>query len=324
MKRDAVLEKIAPIVEGKVRDIDNSFGARVVVTPDMVQLRPRRGAQTIEAAKEPLMNFAGLPLHLAKALSPNTQSLILSELLEKAGSYSMVVKDDKVTAMVPFGSKHPVDPEHLLSLVEKTIPVSDYLRVMLEGQFATVELVGETQTEVVKGDLVKAGVMMGFSPMGVKAPWVQSYAERLVCSNGMTHNEILAEFTGGGGGGNGDNIWNFFRSSVRKAYNSFDKVVTGWRALVEEQIPPEQRGPMLLDLIKKSQLPPKVAAAIQSMALKSPPTNSWEMQNLISFATTHLMDKATPKQITKALKVVADFGAESTHDLTCPLCNRHN
>lgn len=334
MKRETVLRTIAPLVEGKLREVKDSSTTRVIVTPDMVQLRPGRGSPALEVAdRKSLMAFAGLPLGLAGKLSPETFSKALTELLQGHGQYSMVVKDDKVTSLVPYGNRRAVDPEHLLDLIEKTIPVEDYMRVMLDKQTVSLEVAGEQTMPVItpdgshtrRGDLVKAGVLVKFSPMGVSLPYVQSYGVVLTCTNGAVANTVLAEFTGGhGGGGEGDSVWQFFRQSIRRAYNSFDKVVAGWKKLVDEKVEPEDRARMLEALIKSASITGPIAEAIRAKAIETPPETAWDMHNLITFATTHLMQRSDTQHITKALKVVADFGDETTHRLTCPLCHRQN
>jgi hypothetical protein len=75
MNRVEVLERISPLVEGEVRNIRESEGARVIVGSDVVSLRPRRGTRSVEVAPEGvknMVNFTGLPLHLARQLSNST------------------------------------------------------------------------------------------------------------------------------------------------------------------------------------------------------------------------------------------------------------
>lgn len=332
MNRANVLRNLSPLVEGRLHDVRDASTSRIVVTPDMVQIRPKRGGPALEVAdRKTVADFLKFPIGLADKLSPDTYSRTLTDLVQHTGRYAMVVKDDKVTSLVPFDGGHrPVDPEHLLDVIERTIPVEDYMRVMVTDQVASLEIAGE-RTEVVvdpqhshiaRGDLVKAGVMVTFSPMGVAYPTVQSYAVRLVCTNGATANTVLASFTGGGG--EGDSIWQFFRRSIHKAYGSFDKVVTGWRELAAEDIDPERRATILENLIKAAALSDAVADAVRAQAIAHPPTNAWEMQNLLTYATTHLMERARPRQIAKALRVVADFGDEQKHAELCPLCHHRN
>jgi len=168
---------------------------------------------------------------------------------------------------------------------------------------------------------VQAGVKIDFAPMGTVDPRVQSYAMVLACTNGVTSNTILADFTGGGGG-EGDDIWQFFRQSIRGAYGAFGQVVEGWRVLRKERIPAGDRASMLEALIRASKMPREAAEAVRAMAIQRPPANAWEMQNLITFASSHLLEE--PQHIERAQKVAADFADEERHARTCPLCHRSN
>lgn len=323
MNRVEVLERVGPLVEGQVRNINDSHGARVSVAGETISLRPRRGTQVVDVAPEgakAMVNYVGLPLGIAKSLSPRTFGEVLGELLDRTGSYSMVVKEDRLTDMIPYGQKAVVDPERLLNVIEKAIPVRDYNQVdLLPNRIASLEIVGEKHAPVARGEMVRAGVKINFSPMGTVSPIVQSYALVLSCTNGATANNVLAEFTAGGGGGDGDNIWQFFRQSIRSAYGSFEKVVEGYRKLRTENIRPEDRAQMLEALLKQARIGGKVAEAVRSMAIERPPRNSWELQNLITYASSHLLE-AAPRQ--RAQQVAADFADEERHSRTCPYCHR--
>ena len=328
MKRVEVLERVGPLVEGEVRNIRESDGARVAVGADMVSLRPRRGARLIEMAPEGVKNmvsFSGLPLRLAQQLSHQTFSQLLSELMARTGKYSLIVKDDRVVNVIPYGAQTMVNPERLLDTIEKTIPVQDYHRLtILEKQpVVSLEIVGEKTQPVTRGDLVRAGVKVDFSPMGIITPVVQSYAVILNCTNGATSNVVLSEFRGGrpgGGGGEGDDIWQWFRSSVKRAYNSFDQVVGQWKKLQSENIPQADRARMLAALLKKAQITGEIADAVMAMAVENPPRNAWDMHNLITYASSHLL--TAPRQVDRTQKAAAAFADESTHAQTCPLCHR--
>lgn len=327
MKRVEVLERVGPLVEGEVRNIRESDGARVAAGADMVSLRPRRGARVVEMAPEGVKNmvsFAGLPLRLAQQLTHQTFSQLLSELMANTGKYSLIVKDDRVVNVIPYGAQTMVNPVRLLDTIEKTIPVQDYHRLtILEKQpVVSLEIVGEKTQPVVRGDLVRAGVKVDFSPMGIVTPVVQSYAVVLNCTNGATSNVVLSEFHGGrgGGGGEGDDIWQWFRSSVKRAYNSFDQVVGQWKKLQGENIPPVDRARMLAALLKKAQITGEIADAVMAMAVENPPRNAWDMHNLITYASSHLL--TVPRQVDRTQRTAADFADEATHTRSCPLCHR--
>lgn len=325
MKRAEVLDKISPLVEGEVRNIRNTDGAKIGVGADVITLRPRRGARLIDMAPEGVKNmvsFVGLPLKLARELSHNTFSQVLSELLEHTGKYSIILKDDRVVNVIPYGAQTVVNPVRLLNTIESIIPVQDYHRLtILEKQpVVSLEIVGEKTQPVTRGDLVRAGVKVDFSPMGIIKPVVQSYAVVLNCTNGATSNVVLAEFSGGRGGGEGDSIWQFFRSSIKKAYGSFDNVVGEWKKLQRENIPPADRARILAALLKKTQIGGEIADAIMAMAVENPPRNAWEMHNLITYASSHLL--TAPRQVERARQTAASFANETSHARTCPLCHR--
>ena len=324
MNRVEVLDRVGPMVQGEVRNFRETDGARVAVGAEVVSLRPHRGARVIEMAPDgvkSMVSFAGLTLRLAQQLSHQTFSILLSELMAATGKYSVIVKDDKVVNMIPYGAQTMVNPERLLNTIEKTIPVQDYHRLTILDKQSTVslEVVGQNTQPVVRGDLVRAGVKVDFSPMGIITPLVQSYAVVLNCTNGATSNVVLAEFRGGGGG-EGDDIWQWFRSSVKGAYNSFDQVVGQWKKLQSENIPPADRARILAALLKKAQITGDIADAVMAMAVEHPPRNAWEMHNLITYASSHLL--TAPRQVDRTQKAAAEFADEATHAQACPLCHR--
>lgn len=326
MNKVEVLKRVGPLIDGQVRHVNDMTGARVVSDGASMSLRPKRGAQLLEVSPEgakSIVKLAGIPIKMARSLRPGTFSQVLSELLEQAGSCALMIKDDAVTDILPYGARPTVDSEKLLNLIEKAVPVSDFPQVdILPDRVASIEVVGEKTSPVAKGELVRAGVKVVFSPMGTIDPSVQSYAQVLACTNGMTSNRILASFTGngGGGGGEGDDVWHFFRQSVRKAYNSFEKVVSGYAKLRKENISPKDRAAMLESLIKQAGITGEIADAVRGMAIENPPTNAWEMTNLITYASSHLLE-AGPRQ--RAQKIAAEFSDEESHSKTCPLCRRN-
>jgi hypothetical protein len=268
-----------------------------------------------------MVSFVGLPLKLAGELSPNTFSQVLSELLEHTGKYSLIMKDDRVVNVVPYGAQTAVNPERLLNTIESVIPVEEYhrLTILKEKTAVSLEVVGNDTKPVVRGDLVRAGVKVDFSPMGIIRPTVQSYAVVLACTNGATSNVVLAEF-GGHGGDDGGSVWQFFRSSVRKAYGAFDSVVGEFKKLQAENIPPADRARILAALLKRAQISGGIADAVMALAVERPPRNAWEMHNLITYASSHLL--TSPHQVERARQTAAAFADETGHARTCPLCHR--
>lgn len=344
MDRVAVLERVGPLVDGQIRHINDTHGTRVSVSGDTISLRPRRGAQLLDVAPEgakAMVNLAGMPLKMAQNLSQGTFSSVLGELLEHVGSYSMVTKDNRIVDMIPYSTRPAINTERLLDVIEKTVPLFDYNQVdILPNRVVSIEVIGEKTQPVAKGEMVRAGVKVMFSPMGTIVPVVQSYAVVLACTNGMTSNNVLAEFHGGGGGGGGDagggsggggggggggkrgegdEIWQFFRQSLHSAYGSFEKVIEGYRVLRAENIKPGDRAALLEALLKQAKIGGKIAEAVRGMAIDNPPTNQWELANLITYASSHLLE-AGPRQA--AQRATAEFADADSHARTCPLCRR--
>ena len=326
MNRDEVLQKMEPLMNIQVREVEHNPRTRVVVTPDMVTFRPGGGARTLEMTKEgvqSLANFAGLPWNIAAKLRPNTFSDVSSQLLEHKRRYSLLVKDGAVTKVIPRGEYRTINPERALRSIEAGVPGIDYHRVMMpDATTVALEVVGEKREPVHRGDLIRAGASITFSPIGAVLPTIQSYVLRLTCTNGAKHNTVLREFqyTGGDSGGNGGgDIWNWFRRSSRDAYNALDSIVQRYRQMMNEQITPEDRAMMLEALLRDAKIGGEAANAVRAMAIENPPQNTYEMHNLITYATSHLLDR--PEQIARAQLTAATYSSEDTHARVCPVCH---
>ncbi|MDD5539470.1 MAG: hypothetical protein PHG61_02125 [Candidatus Marinimicrobia bacterium] len=326
LNRDQVLKGIEPLVVSQVRHVPSSSDTRVLLTDkNEIAIRPSHGAHSLivdKAGHTPLMKFIGMPEIFEKHLEPGTYVAAATQLLQRKEHFTLVINNDQmITDIVSYGERDRISPVRVLDTIEKTIPVKGYNRlVFATRELVQLEAVGERMEPVVPGDLVQAGVLVRFSPVGIGVPRVQSYALRLDCTNGNCSDIHFAEFAGGGGG-EGDDIWHWFRQNIRKAYNSLDKVVAEWRRLASEHIDPKDRASILEAIIKESRLPPETAATVRAMALENPPRNNWEAYNLITYASSHLLE--TPKQILQAQDTAVKFAGAETHGRVCPVC-RHS
>lgn len=322
MNRTEVLEQMTPIMDLRVRDIEHGPRTRVTVTPDMVTMRPGGSGRTIEFAPEGargLARFTGLPADLATKVRPDTLGRVMTELLERKQRYSLVLKDDRVVDCVKTGTLRTLNPERVLTAVERGIGGdTEFHRVhIMPDRWARLEVIGIQENAVSRGDLIRAGALVAFSPIGTVQPSVQSYVLRLACTNGATSTEVLREFTYGG---DGDDIWQFFRHSVRDAYGALDRVINRFRELMAEQVPDHDRSMVLEALIREARLGRTVAAAVRARALDEPPQNSYDMANLITWASSYLIER--PTEIMRAHNAVARFVDETGHRRLCPVCHR--
>lgn len=323
MNRTEVLERMEPILDTQVRTLEHNPRTRVMVTPEMVTLRPGGGQRHLEmttAGVQSLANFVGLPWNLAAKLRPETFGTVATELLGRQHRYAVMLKDGAITGVAKPTEFHGLNPARVLTAIEGGIRGIEYHRVLLLDNFVvSLELIGERREPVVAGDLVQAGAQVTFSPIGTVDPLVQSYALRLACTNGMTNNTILREFHYGGGGGDGDDIWQWFRRSSREAYNSLHRIVERYRQMMDEEIPADQRAMMLEAMLREAKISGEDANAIMAMAIENPPESSYDMMNLLSNATSHLLED--PRRIRRAQNVVASYTSETEHARVCPVCH---
>lgn len=63
-----------------------------------------------------------------------------------------------------------------------------------------------------------------------------------------------------------------------------------------------------------------IANAIRNNAIAEPPETEWDMVNLISQATSHIIEDA--RQVVRAQRAAASFTAEAEHRRICPTCSR--
>jgi len=325
LNRVEVLERMEPILNTQVRTMEHNPRTRVVVTPDMVTLRPGSGQRHLEmttGGAQSMANFVGLPWNLAAKLHPNTFGAVATELLARKQRYALMIKEGAVTAVAKPTEYHSLSPARVLSAIEKGINGIEYNRLLILDNFvACLELIGEKREPVVRGDLIQAGAQVTFSPIGTIDPVVQSFALRLICTNGMTSNTILREFHygDGGSGGEGDDIWQWFRRASKEAYDSLDRIVARYRQMADEQIPPEQRALMLEAMLRDAKITGDDANAVRAMAIENPPETTYALMNLISNATSHLLED--PNRIRRAQNTVASFTSEEGHSRLCPVCH---
>jgi len=326
VNRTDVLERLEPIMHTQVRPVEHNPRTRVVVTPDMVTFRPGGGARTLEMTEggvKSMVHFCGLPEPVAKHLRPETFGLVSTELLASKHRYSLVVKDSAVTHIARSSEYHSVNPERALRAVERAIPGIDFHRVLiLDNLVASLEVVGDRRQPVKRGDLIQAGANISFSPLGTVDPVVRSYVLRLACTNGQTSNTVLREFHyggGGDGGGEGDDIWQWFRRSTREAYGALDRIVARYRQLITDRIPADQRAMLLERMLREAKISGRDAEAVRALALERPPQNSYDMMNLITYATSHIIER--PNVVRRAQVTVANYTHEETHALLCPVCH---
>lgn len=322
MEKEEVLEHLRPLMGLTVRTLEHQPRTRVIVNPEQVVLRPGTGGHLVplhEDGVKALANFVGMPMSMGKEISPDLFGRLTTEILSRRGRYSVLIAEG---AIIDFAKPHPthnLPTERVVDTIERVIPNADYQRVAIQDHSATIEVVGEKREPVVRGDLIRAGAMVTFSPIGTIEPLVQSFVMRLACTNGAIDNQVLREFHGGG---EGDDVFQWFRKSLHDAYGSLGAIVNRYREMVGERIPANQRALMLEEMLRKAKICGELADTIRARAIQEPPRNAYEMMNLLTWASTHAIRE--PAQIRRVQLVAASFVSEEEHSTYCPMCHsRH-
>jgi len=168
MNRTEVLQQLEPITHTQVRQVEHGPRTRVVVTPDMVVLRPGSGGHLIplnENGVKALTNYVGMPRSLCQQLSPDTFGRVATELLARKERYNLLIDNGQVIDFADYRGIRNLPVERVLETIERSIPGTEFHRVHLFGYSATVEVVGEQRQPVARGDLIRAGAMVTFSPI---------------------------------------------------------------------------------------------------------------------------------------------------------------
>ncbi len=332
MKANAVLEQLREVASVTAKRVDTEPATRIVVTPDMVTLRPGKGKRWLELDKkgsEDLFKFLHMPPDLVGKIKFDTCGQVANDLLGHREKFEMLMQDGKVVGFRMPHTGQGMAPDRVLESIEKVIEKPDYHKVIVHDQCVDLEIVGIDKAAVTRKDLIRAGAMVKFSPLGITNPSVQSFVLRLECTNGMTSTTVLREYSFGGGGGHGghggdgekkDGLWPWFRKGLKDAYASYEKIVERYQQMLQDEIPENERAMILEAMIKEAGLKDDVAATIRTMAIDRPIRNSYDVLNLITYATSHLLDDA--KQVNKARKASEVFQDNDTHALFCPVCKK--
>ncbi|MDD3984187.1 MAG: hypothetical protein PHU54_09700 [Candidatus Omnitrophica bacterium] len=328
MTRDEVLKRLEPISGTKMKAVETTPRTKVSFTPDAIILQPGSGGKLVPISKEgltSLANYVGVSTQMITRLNDNTASTVLSELLQKKGSYVYHTKDDTVLSFYPDTKRIFVPVDRVVATIEKAVPDAAYIRTMVdENNVVYIEMMGERRAPVngslLQNDIIAGGAFVAFSPMGTIKPVVRSYCLRVACTNGMI--TPVKAFGFEFGGNDGDSVWQWFRDSIRKAYQSVTKIAGDFSAMTAEKIQPSDRAALLESMMHQAGIKDEIADALRAQAIERPPESSWDMTNLISFGTSHLMNDEKPKRLLKAMNSISGYIGGARHNRECPMCHR--
>ena len=333
--REEALDRIANMTDMRAVRVNDTSRVKVLNGPEGLAIRPNGGKLYTVGDPDQLLAFTGIPKPLAKKLSPDTTARAMADVLRDAGQVTLLTKDGDVVDVAGPGAYSPLDPERVFRMVDRSVPgfgIHNFRE--LPHHTVGLELLGVDEPKPVpdgthhifregEQDLVKAGVFLQFSPLGLTAPLVQAFAMRLVCTNGLLTNEIIRDFQygGRGGAGEGDDVWQFFRQSTKDAYTAIDRIIERFHQMKDEGIPEGERAMVLAAMIKEAGLSKEAKAAIEARAIEHPPHSMYDAYQLITWATSHV--ERDPVRIVRAQRRAANFtDADRAQHRICPTCNR--
>lgn len=328
MDRTQVLERLEPMTQLKGRVVEGDFKISYSQPDGTFAVRPGKSCKTqlVEPSSiESLLRFAGVGADLSKRLTMTSLGNVVDESIRarEQGAFSILSRDNTVVDIGPASEFKTIAPERVLKKIEAGIreDVQYHNVLMLPNHTVRIETLGVQERAVAVDDLVRAGTMTQFSPLGTTLPMVQAFNMRLVCTNGAVATEVMKEFkyARGGGAGEGDDIWQFFQKANREAYRAIDKVVERYQQLMAEEVPDDERAAIINALLKQMRAPKEVVAAVQARALTTPPQNSWDVFNLATWASSHVLEE--PVRIATAQRAIANWSSEDSHARICPTCN---
>ncbi len=265
-----------------------------------------------------LLKYFGVPRRVINGLRTGSTANLLTELME-GKAFNVLHTDQRVVDIIAPSRAVNINMTSVLDSIESAVPEAEYNRVLMLPHFSVqLEVLGHREETVTEGDLVRGGVMVRFSPVGLVNPLIQPFMSRLICANGATSFEVIKEFPLGNE--DSSKLPEWFTSSFRAAYESFDSVIDQWRALATHAINPSDRALILSGVVKKARLSSKVQDMIYAQAMEEPPRSAYDVLQLITWAASHTMED--PVKIIIAQHAAAGFATEIFHEKHCPTCNR--
>ena len=296
----------------------------IQMIPDEKIINVFEDGQTWQAALahyDQTMRHLGFSNAMAKRLAATTASQVASELLRQKGEVTALTRYDELLGMAPKGRYKELPVDLVLEVIQQNLGDAgtvDCNRAMILPKYGVrLEMIGDTEHEVVKGDLIRAGVMVEFNPVGLTNPVVQSFGVRLVCTNGMTSNQVLESYSMTA---DVENTREWLRQSVTKAYTGLADAVQRWRMMAGTAVTPTDRTLILGGIARDAKLNAKEQTALFTKAAEEPPETAYDVLNLATWVTSHVMTQ--PQRVIRAQNAVARFVQEDTAHKYCPTCKR--
>lgn len=247
-----------------------------------------------ERGQDTLLATLALPKGLARRLPDDLGLKVANHLLSKKERLTIIGDGATIQEVLPAPKHVAMDPERVMRELTGVVGHEvDFEGAATDRHEHLIYAVGAREVPVVRGDMIRAGVHVAYSPMGVVGPSAQAYCVRLTCTNGATSQEFFKQWTGHG---EGDEIWQEFRQGMRSAYNGIDGIIAEYHRLREERVPPREVAARVEALIRRFKMPNEVAQAFHARVMNDPPRNMYQLYNHITWLASHAVSDPTVRR----------------------------
>lgn len=309
MKYEQVKESLGVVDGYKGRSIDTEKDLWTVKDDALQYRHGGRKWQPSRKVVQEATALCGIPQAYANKCELDFLAMQLNHWMPSLGQVQMVTKDDNLVALTRPTS--PIlSPTMILDKIENTLHPNDYFRATIKEDKVCIYVVGQVEEAVRKGDVVRGGAYIEFSPTGVTSPLVKGFIERLICTNGAVSNEDTLIFSFGGDEGGSFNKW--LRNSLVSATKSVKKTAVTLREMANTKINPSE----VLDHVLRASLPDMVKDSIRAKVMDQGAPTMYDLYNHITYVASHEVED---EQIVHRLMTNA---SEVGKHKSCPVCHR--
>ena len=326
MDKGELMSVLEPVVGLSMADVSNEASIVDMASGELMVRANGSEHLVVDRARKRLLSHIKVSGSLVDRLHVNTASNLLTELYQDGDGMSVLVNSDGV--MLDFvdqkGYKSVGIPDMLEAVEEVLGSDVEFNRAfVLPNYDVRLEIVGAEEVAVNAGDLIRAGVCIQFSPVGITNPTIQTFGVRLVCTNGMIgttvfdNYELGLDFTG-----SNDDMFNWIKSTTDEAYSSIHQTAAQLRVLSEQPVSATDRPQLIASLANQARLRGRDASALWAQATEYPPETAYDVLNLMTWLSSHVLED--PKRVIRAQDASAGFVDQVYHRRFCPTCQRES
>jgi hypothetical protein len=279
--------------------------------PDGQQLSYKQGRKTYavpQAVAQHATRLAKIPVAYAEKCPADLLAINLNYFMPSIGQMQMVTKGNDLVALTT-PDKPILRSDKVVRKIETSVHPTEYRHLNIKPELVEIYAVGERREAVKRGDLVRGGAYMAYSPLGLIDPVVKGYAEILRCVNGMITSESTVVFHYGGEDGD---VYSWLGKNLKAAYNTLKPETNRLREMSNQQINPSE----MIDHVLRGIRGEETRNLIRARVMDNPTRTMYDLHNHVTFVASHeVQDPGTRHHLMTAASGL-------TEHRTCPVCHR--